>query len=283
MNIILVDTSYTTFYRFFATMRWLSLAKKEIYKEHKADPSYDWSDNEIFMEKYKKMYLEGIKKLVKRKLFDSSILIFCKDCPQADIWRNELYCEYKGNRPDLTKKHNYKPVFKYTYETLLPDIVNDDNKRYIIQEPSIESDDIIALCVKYLKKNHKNANMNIISGDKDFYQLGSKNVSIYDYRKKEPLNFTKEEALNELKLKIINGDCSDNIPSIFPKELKISNKRKKQIREDDNILLEYLDEYPKANEIYQKNKLLIDFNEIPKKFHQKVFSKIKVIIDNIYT
>ena len=42
-NIILVDTSYTTFHRFFATMRWFSLAEAEIYKQHKDDPTYDWS------------------------------------------------------------------------------------------------------------------------------------------------------------------------------------------------------------------------------------------------
>ena len=49
-DVILVDSSYTTFYRFFATMRWFSLAKKEIYKEHKDDNKYDWSKNEIFFE-----------------------------------------------------------------------------------------------------------------------------------------------------------------------------------------------------------------------------------------
>ena len=39
-NIILVDSSYTSFHRFFATMRWFSLAKKEIYQEHKNDDGF---------------------------------------------------------------------------------------------------------------------------------------------------------------------------------------------------------------------------------------------------
>ena len=53
-NIILVDTSYTTFHRFFATMRWFSLAEAEIYKQHKDDPTYDWSLEPKFIEKYTK-------------------------------------------------------------------------------------------------------------------------------------------------------------------------------------------------------------------------------------
>ena len=64
MNFILVDASYTSFYRFFATLRWMSMANKEIYKEYKDDCNYDWSQNKIFFEKYKKMYLESIKSLV---------------------------------------------------------------------------------------------------------------------------------------------------------------------------------------------------------------------------
>ena len=32
-NIILVDTSYTNFHRFYATLRWYSFANKDEYKE----------------------------------------------------------------------------------------------------------------------------------------------------------------------------------------------------------------------------------------------------------
>ena len=36
-NIILVDSSYTTFYRFFATLRWYSFSNKDEYKKYKDD------------------------------------------------------------------------------------------------------------------------------------------------------------------------------------------------------------------------------------------------------
>ena len=47
-NIILVDTSYTSFYRFFATLRWYSFSDKEEYKKHKEEVlirSIDYSKN----------------------------------------------------------------------------------------------------------------------------------------------------------------------------------------------------------------------------------------------
>ena len=34
-NIILIDTSYTTFHRFFATIRWFSFANKDEFKLYK--------------------------------------------------------------------------------------------------------------------------------------------------------------------------------------------------------------------------------------------------------
>ena len=55
-TVILVDTSYTTFHRFFATLRWFSFANKDLYKEHKDDTTFDWSTEPIFIEKYTKMY-----------------------------------------------------------------------------------------------------------------------------------------------------------------------------------------------------------------------------------
>ena len=62
-NIILVDSSYTSFYRFFATRTWYSMAHKEDFKElqkvvkdlGKDFANYNWIENEVFMEKYEKM------------------------------------------------------------------------------------------------------------------------------------------------------------------------------------------------------------------------------------
>ena len=112
-SLILVDASYTSFYRFFATLRWFSMNQPEFYQEKKSDVKYDWSENQIFIEKYEKMYLESIIKLLTKKIYNKSTIIFCMDTPKEDIWRAELSCKYKANRVDLSKKNNFKTVFKY--------------------------------------------------------------------------------------------------------------------------------------------------------------------------
>jgi hypothetical protein len=122
-NLILVDASYTSFYRFFATLRWFSLNQPDFFKEKKNDVKYDWSQNEIFIEKYEKMYLESIVKLVGKKEFNNSKVIFCLDSPKNDLWRTKLMDTYKGDRADLSLKNNFKPTFKLTYDKFIPNLV----------------------------------------------------------------------------------------------------------------------------------------------------------------
>ncbi len=113
-SLILVDTSYTSFYRFFATIRWYSFVFHEEFKDLKSDNNYEWSKNKVFMTKYEKMYLDSIIKLVKKNVFDNSNIIFCMDSPKKTLWRTQLQCDYKGNRTDLSLKYNFKHVFDYT-------------------------------------------------------------------------------------------------------------------------------------------------------------------------
>ena len=276
MNIILVDSSYTSFYRFFATLRWMSMANKDIYKEHKDDKLYDWSKNKIFIEKYRKMYLESIIRLVKRKVYKDSILIFCLDAPQESLWRKELMVCYKGKRTDLSKKNNFKPTFKLTYNEIIPELVKNNKNIYSMKKSRMEADDIIALCSRYIRIKYPDRKVYLISGDQDFYQLGYDNLYILDYKKKKILNMNRKEAKKELLLKIINGDCSDNIPSIFLKET--SNKKRKEIRESKDKLKQYLKDNKKVRKQYKKNKKLIDFKYIPKKYKKSIYKKIKNLI-----
>jgi len=276
-NIILIDSSYTTFYRFFATLRWFSFAHKEEYKKYKEDNSYDWSKNKIFIEKYQKMYLESIIKLIKKRIYNKSKLIFCLDSPRETIWRNKLIDNYKGERTDLSLKHNFKPTFKLTYEKIIPQLIkNNPDKIISIKINHLEADDIIALTVKYIKLNNNNLNIYLISGDEDFLQLGYDKLFFVHYKKKRIFQLTEQEAAEKLNKKILCGDCSDNIKSIFPKDKKkLSNKERKKIKESKIELEKYLNNNPEYKKKYNLNKKLIDFNFIPKKYNKKVFKILK--------
>ena len=279
-NVILVDTSYTSFYRFFATLRWYSFTDKEEYKKHKVDPTYDWSKNDVFIEKYKKLYLESIIKLLGKKVYKNSKVIFCMDTPKEQVWRTQIKVDYKGERADLSKKNDFKPTFKLTYNELIPNLIkNNPDKIYSIRIPELEADDVIALTVKYIRKKNLDYTIYLISGDEDFKQLGYDNLFFINYKKKELIKLTEEEAAKSLLNKIICGDTSDNIKCIFPKDRKvISNKQRKLVKESEVELEKFLKINKEANTNFKMNKKMIDFNFIPKKYHSKVNKIVKKIL-----
>lgn len=273
-NIILIDSSYTSFYRFFATKTWYSMANKEEFKEITDFKNYDWLNNKIFIEKYEKMYLESIKKLVSTKVFNNSIIIFARDPPQETIWRNKETCGYKDGRQDLTEKHNFKPIFKHTYQNLIPKWTAENENMFEFKQDDIEADDIIALFSKYVKEKYSDKSIYIVSGDEDFLQLGDSQVFFAQYKKKKVFQLTKDEASLALVKKIVEGDCSDNIPSIF-KGLKVKNK--KSLIENPDELQQYFNENKDVKKKFLLNQKLIDFNFIPDKYVKKFNKKVKDI------
>lgn len=285
-TLILVDASYTTFYRFFATMRWYSLAKKEEFKKVKDDPKYDWNLNVEFKEKYEKMYFESIENILTNKIMDNCVMIFCQDAKQSTLWRHKLIeskkesDQYKGERPDLESKYNFKNLFKYTYEKLIPKVGK--TKSYPVYQllfDETEADDIIATISMYLEDKDSEQDIIIVSGDDDFTQLGRENVGILDYRKKTVIRFKDKETEEKLRLKIINGDKSDNIPSIFPKSRKeVSLKERKLVKESKKEMDKFLDANPEIKKRYNLNEKLIDFKKIPKKIQNPVIKEFKKII-----
>jgi len=277
-NIILVDTSYTNFHRFYATLRWYSFAHKDEYKKNiKDNKDYDFTKDKIFIEKYEKMYLESLKKLVGNKVFKDSIIIYCEDSPQKSIWRNELIKCYKGTREDHSKKINIIPVFRYTYRTIIPKLLKENKNIHEILVNRMEGDDVIAVCSKYIRKKYPDKKVYVVSGDKDFYQLGYPNLYFADYKKKEYLNLTRNQAKEELRLKIINGDCSDNIKPIL-QNIKLTKSEKNKILNDKKAMIKYLNENKKVRKKYILNRRLISFKYIPFEYQKKVLKIIKNII-----
>lgn len=266
-SLILVDASYTSFYRFFATIRWYSLAFAEDFNQLKSNNDYDWVNNEIFMEKYKKMYLDSITKLVKKKIYINSDIIFLMDSHRETLWRTQIKCNYKGDRVDLSLKHNFKSVFAYTYNIMIPEFMNTNSSIYKLRVENMEADDLIAIITLYLEKTNPSRPVYLVSGDADFLQLGRDNLTFINYKSKKPLVLTKEAAKQALKEKILLGDSSDCIPSIFQKGKRIN---KKEILESDEKLLKYLNENPDAEKNYKLNQQLIDFAYIPKKLVKNV-------------
>ena len=60
-NIMLVDSSYCSFYRYYATILWYKRANPDV----KVDNKYEWHKDKIFMDKYEKIYLNSLMKIKK--------------------------------------------------------------------------------------------------------------------------------------------------------------------------------------------------------------------------
>jgi len=243
ISYIFIDGSYFVFYRYFSLIRWWKTSKQEELE--------NYSENEIFVEKFKKIFKENIENLSKKlNIKNSDIrIIIGKDCIKENIWRKQLFKEYKENRK---KNQDIKFFMKLAYDELF---INYN----IISHPFLEADDCIALYVKN-KLNNENE-IYIITSDKDYLQLSRENLYIYNLAFKE---LTKEKSSfqnpeKDLFCKIVMGDISDNISSVFSKcGIKTAEKYF-----NDKTFFENKLKNENAYDKFYLNQKLIDFNFIP--------------------
>ena len=257
-NYIIIDGSYFIFYRYHALLSWWRLS-------HKDDPVNNPIENEEFVEKFKKIFVEKIKELPKLLSKENATLIVGKDCPRGDIWRNEYLDCYKGNR---AKNTLIKPFFKMAYQELFKKA----GVEKILYHKKLEADDCVALITRHYLKEKGNT-ITIITSDTDYMQLITDRVEIYNAKIK-PIRTEKNSTMNadmDLFVKIIIGDKSDNIAPVFPQKRGIA-KAKKYYNERE-FFKEELKIY-NVEEIYNRNRLLIDFNMIPENL-QKEFMASK--------
>ena len=87
--ILFIDMSYYIFYRYHALKNWYKRSQ-----ETELDVGNVMS-NELFIQKFHKLFIENIKKIQKKHKIEDSLVIFGKDCRRYDIWRNSHYEDYK--------------------------------------------------------------------------------------------------------------------------------------------------------------------------------------------
>jgi DNA polymerase-1 len=152
-------------------------------------------------------YLQMIIKLLKEVKPD--YMIFCFDRKEPSF-RKDLYAEYKANRSEMP-------------EDLVPQIPYIRRLTEVLGIPTIdklgfEADDLIGTFAK--KGEAEKYDVVIVSGDKDFAQLISPKIIMYDTMKEikytvpvaiEKWGVAPEHMVDYLALV---GDSSDNIPGV---------------------------------------------------------------------
>lgn len=247
---LFIDLSYFIFYIYYARKKYFEFQEKCID---------NLINNEEFLEGFSKFNLkiEQIKK--KLKLPKETIVIFGKDCRRKEIWRNEIYPDYKKSRKENNEVGDF---FMYTYKNIINNYTYIDNN-------NCEADDIIGILTKELYKNNI---VYIITGDHDYLQLlYNENVQIFNMKFKNLRDKSCGNNENDLMLKILMGDSSDNI---FPIHKKLGPKTAIKYIDNPELLLKKCEDI-EIERKYILNKKLIDMNEIPDNYVKEILEKFK--------
>ena len=249
-NYLFIDGSYFIFFRYYSIMNWFKLS-------HKGEDITDPINNLDFVNKFKSTFLSKINEITEKLNINNPVIIVGKDTSRKNIWRMKHLPTYKGNR-DYTNFHG-GPFFKMAYEECL---FYQAGAHMVLEYDKLEADDIIAITTKYILETREDANIHIITSDMDYLQLQGERVKLFNLKYKSLLDSKHAHGNAELDLfiKIVTGDKSDNIKSVFK---KCGPKTALKLFKDKDKFREKL-EKENGKEQYELNKLLIDFNNIPK-------------------
>jgi DNA polymerase I len=150
-------------------------------------------------------------------------------------FRHKKFPDYKANRGVMDDDLSIQiPFILELFESL---------KCPIITKPGFEADDIIGSLSLQMTSKSNNLEVFIISGDKDFYQLVSKNISLYQPKKnnieivtpdkvKEKFSCSPNQVVDCLAL---IGDPSDNIPGVTGIGIKTAGSLISKFSSLDNL------------------------------------------------
>jgi len=266
---IFVDGSYYCFYRYFALLQWW----KNAYPDESIDDPYQ---NQKFVEKFRKTFVENLEQIPKKlkihKELVKPVLIVGKDCKRESIWRNDIFPNYKANRANGQEDGFMGgPFFKMAYEN---ELFQKGGAKAILKHPRLEADDCIAISVKYLINKYPACKIYIITSDRDYLQLNTHNVHLYTltYKNLAEGKTATGNAEDDLRIKIIMGDTSDNIPSVFP---KCGLKTAQKCIEDEEFFKKKMADNPENYKRYELNEKLINFDKIPTNYVEEFMLTIK--------
>ena len=267
-TVVFLDTSYFVFYRYYAVYNWYKLSK-DLNNDLASQPASDTR----FLEKFDALFEKTVINLAKAHSAPMKNIVCVRDCSRGTIWRMTLFPEYKKNRDDRLNSFD-RNIFKHTYCVLLPKLMN----KYGIQMyeyASAEADDIISVFVKRLTQDCPDAMVVVITNDNDYLQLLAPNVKILNLKNLDLNSRLKGHTPQEyLEIKVLMGDKSDNIPSVFP---KCGEKTAASLAKDNDKLVTQLSKSEVFIDRYHLNKKLIDFNEIPNDITIPVWQALTII------
>lgn len=256
MNYIFVDGGYFVHYRYFSMCNWWRFARQD---EEDIDPFA----NERFRVKFRETFRRTLGELPsKLKLVPENTKTFiATDCSKGTIWRNDHISNYKGTRQSCD---GVRSAFKQVFDKQLLEGFS------VISADRLEADDCIAVAIRCIQARESDAKFWVITSDMDYLQLAGNNVQLIDLKFK-PLNTWFGDPVKDLFCKIVAGDKSDNIPSVFP---RCGIKTAAKYFENRPLFEKKLNEVEGSKERYARNSLIIDFANIPQELTVELTAKL---------
>jgi 5'-3' exonuclease len=228
LPVILIDTSYWLYYRFFSLRNWYARAYPEKYaneSKNSFNTNHNWLEDEVFMSKYKKLFIENIKKLCKKYKTKLENVVFCIDCSHNEIWRHKIVTTENNKINEINekiKKEKDKPIEPQEPKGPLELLEPQPPLEVLPVEPSeILPLDLLEAVEPYKgkrKESHKKNNFN--------------SFNIFTYMKKSVIPLLKDNNNNNIK--IINCSCCEADDIIGQLSVYIENKWKEQMTEHTN-------------------------------------------------
>ena len=197
-------------------------------------------------------------------------------CDGGKSWRKGYFPQYKAHRKKAREESGMDWNLFFQYLNQIREEIKENFPYKVIHLEGIEADDVIATLVKETQEFGKNEPVMIISSDKDFIQLHKyKNVKQFSPIQKKMV--TDPNPHMYLFEHVLRGDSGDGIPNVLSSDntfvdgLRQTPITKKKIdtwlaKAED--IKSVMDDEVYRN--YQRNKLLIDLDMIPKEHAKSI-------------
>ena len=232
------------------------------------------NEGEISEDFLRYLILNSLRNYQKRYSPTYGKIVLCTDAGNA--WRRDFFPLYKAGRKKA--RDNDDNDWKLIFDTLqiVKDEIRENFPYHYMYVPNCEADDIIAVLTQ---RFHKEEDILIVSGDKDFQQL-LKYDNVQQYSPNRNDFITPEGGAEHfLKEHILRGDKGDGIPNILSNDdcldlgIRQTPLRKNILEKYMRISIENDDKYFRN---YIRNRTLIDFDLIP----NEIIDSINTEFDN---
>ena len=201
-------------------------------------------------------------------------------CGDGGSWRKDYYPEYKASRKTNRDKDSRDWDKIFNTFTNVRNEISEHLPFDVIHEFGVEADDIIATLVQETQEFGKHEPVMIISADKDFIQL-HKHSNVKQYSPITRKMVSHEDPVLYLREHIFRGDAGDGVPNVLSSDDTFIDEDKKQTPLSKKKIQTWLDDYDNLENVmpsqayrnYQRNKKVIDLEEIPQEVRAKILDK----------